>query len=176
MSGVRQNTRHDGELKRNVRFSLIKKNKSTPHFTAALYTIAVTWKQPEWPSVDEWTKKMRHIQTTQYHSVIKKKDSLLFATTWMDLEGTMLREMSDGERQIPYDFTCMWNLKQVNWKSVTDNIKTKSQMQRANKWLLEKRRGWKEKWNTWGRSRATNFQLQNKWVTGWSVQHREYSQ
>ena len=42
----------------------------------------------------------------------KKKEILLFATTWMDLEGTMLHEVSDGERRIPYDFTCMWNLKQ----------------------------------------------------------------
>ena len=29
----------------------------------------------------------------------------------MDLEGIMLSEMSDGERQMVYDFTCMWNLK-----------------------------------------------------------------
>ena len=56
----------------------------------------------------------------------KKKEILLFATAWMDLEGTMLCEMSDGDRQIPYDFTCTWNLKQVNRKAVTDNIKTKS--------------------------------------------------
>ena len=30
----------------------------------------------------------------------------------MDLEDIMLRKKkSDRERQIPYDFTCMWNLK-----------------------------------------------------------------
>ena len=28
---------------------------------AALFTIAKTWKQPKWPSTDEWIKKMWHI-------------------------------------------------------------------------------------------------------------------
>ena len=32
-------------------------------------------------------------------------------TTWMNLESIMLIEKSDRERQIPYDFTYMRNLK-----------------------------------------------------------------
>ena len=42
----------------------------------------------------------------------KKKEILLFATVWMDLENIMLSEISQSEkeRQIPYDFTHMWNL------------------------------------------------------------------
>ena len=47
----------------------------------------------------------------EYYSAIKKNDILPFATICMDLEGIMLSEMSDRERQILYDFTCMWNLK-----------------------------------------------------------------
>ena len=31
---------------------------------------------------------------------------------WLDLESIMLSEMSDGKRQILYDFTLMWNIKQ----------------------------------------------------------------
>ena len=31
--------------------------------------------------------------------------------TWMDLEGIMLSEMSDRDRQTPYDITYMWNIK-----------------------------------------------------------------
>lgn len=30
----------------------------TPHYTAVLFTIAKTWKQPTCPSTDEWIKKM----------------------------------------------------------------------------------------------------------------------
>ena len=29
----------------------------TPMFTAALFTIAKTWKQPKCPSIEEWIKK-----------------------------------------------------------------------------------------------------------------------
>ena len=35
----------------------------TPEFTAALSTIAKTWKQPKCLSTDEWTKKMWHTNT-----------------------------------------------------------------------------------------------------------------
>ena len=38
----------------------------------------------------------------------KKNEILPFATTWMDLESVMLSEIS--QRQMPYDFTYMWNL------------------------------------------------------------------
>ena len=35
----------------------------------------------------------------------EKEGILSFATTWMDLEGSVLSEMSEGERQILYDIT-----------------------------------------------------------------------
>ena len=47
----------------------------------------------------------------EYYSAIKKNEILPFAATWMDLEGIMLSEKSDRERQILYDITYMWNLK-----------------------------------------------------------------
>ena len=40
-------------------------------FTAALFTIAKTWKQPKCPSTDEWIKKMWYIYTMEYYSAIK---------------------------------------------------------------------------------------------------------
>ena len=45
----------------------------------------------------------------EYYSAVKKNEILLFATTWMDLDGIMLSEIS--QRQILYDITYMWNLK-----------------------------------------------------------------
>ena len=39
-------------------------------FIAALFTIAKTWKQPKYPSTDEWIKKMG---TMDYESAIKKE-------------------------------------------------------------------------------------------------------
>ena len=35
-----------------------QKETCTPMFTAALYTIPKTWKQPKCPLTDEWIKKM----------------------------------------------------------------------------------------------------------------------
>ena len=36
----------------------IERDTYTPLFTAALFTIARTWKQPRCPSADEWIKKL----------------------------------------------------------------------------------------------------------------------
>ena len=55
-------------------------------FTAALFTIARTWKQSKCPSIDEWIKKMWHIYTMEYYSAIKRKEIELFVVRWMDLE------------------------------------------------------------------------------------------
>jgi len=46
----------------------------------------------------------------EYSSAIKRNEILLFAMTWMELESIMLSKISESERQIPYDFTYMWNL------------------------------------------------------------------
>ena len=54
-------------------------------FTAALFTIARSWKQPKRPTTDEWIK-MWYIYTMEYYSAIKKNGIMLFAATWMDLE------------------------------------------------------------------------------------------
>jgi len=39
----------------------------------------------------------------EYYSAIKNKENLPFAITWVDLEGIVLSEMSDRERQTLYD-------------------------------------------------------------------------
>ena len=71
-------------------------------FIAALFTVAKIWKQPTCPSTDEWVKKMWHIYTVEYYSVIKKNEILPFAATWMDLEGIMLSEISQAEKDKYY--------------------------------------------------------------------------
>ena len=38
--------------------NMVRKDTCTPIFTAALFTIAKTWKQPKCQSTDEWIKKM----------------------------------------------------------------------------------------------------------------------
>ena len=46
----------------------------------------------------------------------KKNEIMLFAATWMDLEGATLSEMSERGRQALYEITYMWNVKnKANW-------------------------------------------------------------
>ena len=49
-----------------------EKDTCTPMFTAVLFTIAKTWKQPKCPSRDDWIRKMWYIYTTEYYSDIKR--------------------------------------------------------------------------------------------------------
>ena len=69
-------------------------------FIAALSTITKVWKEPKRPSMDEWTKKMWYIHAMEYYLAIKKNEILPFATTWMDLEGIMLSEISQKKTNI----------------------------------------------------------------------------
>ena len=52
--------------------TFIQKDTHTPMFTAALFTIAKTWKQHKCPWTDEWIKKMWYIYTMECYSAIKR--------------------------------------------------------------------------------------------------------
>ena len=67
-------------------------------FIAALSTIAKVFKEPKCPPTNEWIRKMWYIYTMEYYSAIKKNEILPFATTWLELEGIMLSEISQSEK------------------------------------------------------------------------------
>ena len=50
----------------------IERDTCTPMFIAALFTIAMTWKQPRCPSADEWIRKLWYMYTMEYYSAIKR--------------------------------------------------------------------------------------------------------
>ena len=54
---------------------------------------------------------LKKVQLLEYCSAIKKNEILPFATTLMDLEGIILIEISQTERQILYDITYKLNQK-----------------------------------------------------------------
>ena len=51
--------------------TIIQNDICTPMFIAALFTIAMSWKQPKCPSTDEWIQNMWYIYTVEYYSAIK---------------------------------------------------------------------------------------------------------
>ena len=69
-------------------------------FTAALFTIARTWKQSKCSSTDEWIKKIGYIYTMEYYSAIKKNEIMPFAATWMYLEIIIPSEVSQRKTNI----------------------------------------------------------------------------
>ena len=54
--------------------------------------------EPKCPSTDEWIKKAWYIYLMEYYSAMKKNEILPCATTWMEMEGIMLSEISQSEK------------------------------------------------------------------------------
>ena len=65
---------------------------------AALFTVARTWKQPRYPSTDEWIKKSWYIYTMEYYSAIKKESFESVLMRWMKLEPVIQSEVSQKEK------------------------------------------------------------------------------
>ena len=102
-------------------------------FIATLFTIVKVWKQSKCWSTVERVKKMWDIYTSyiiyimEYYSSLQKKEILLFAI-WVKLEGIMLSEISQTER----DKYCIISLIFGIWK--TELIKSESSLVVARGW------------------------------------------
>ena len=71
------------------------KETCTPTFTAALFTITRTWKQPRYPSADEWIRTLWYIYTMEYYSAIKRNT---FESVLVKLEPIIQSEVSQKEK------------------------------------------------------------------------------
>ena len=71
-------------------------------FIPTLCTIARTRKQPKCPSAEEWIKKIWHIYTKEYYSVIKKNETVSLAEKWMDLQTVIQSEVRKRKTNIVY--------------------------------------------------------------------------
>ena len=67
-------------------------------FMEALFSVARTWKQSRCPSVSKWINKQWFIQTTEYHSVLKRKELASHRKTWRNLKSILLSERSKPEK------------------------------------------------------------------------------
>ncbi|KAF0875302.1 LORF2 protein, partial [Crocuta crocuta] len=73
-------------------------------FIAALSTIAKTWKEPKCPSTDEWIEKMWFIYTMEIYMAMRKNETWPYVATWMELEGVMLSDINQAEKDRYYMF------------------------------------------------------------------------
>ena len=76
----------------------IERDTCIPLFTAALITIARTWKQPRCPSTDEWIEKLWYIYTMEYYSAVKRKTFESVLMRLMNLEPLIQSEVSQKEK------------------------------------------------------------------------------
>jgi hypothetical protein len=75
-----------------------KKDTCSTMLIAALFIRARSWKEPRCPSTEEWIQKMWYIYTMEYYSAIKKSEFMKLIGKWMDLEGIMLNEETQSQR------------------------------------------------------------------------------
>ena len=74
------------------------KDTCSTMFIAALFIIARSWKEPRCPLTEEWIQKMWYIYTMEHYSAIKKNELMKFLGKWMDLEGIILSEVTQSQR------------------------------------------------------------------------------
>ena len=67
-------------------------------FIAALFIIAMIWKQPRCPSADGWIRKLWYIYTMEYYSVIKKNSFESVLMRWMKLEPIIQNEIRQKDK------------------------------------------------------------------------------
>ena len=109
----------------------IQKNLCTIMFIAAQFTIAKYWKQPKYPSVNEWIKKLWYIYTMEFYTAERKKELTPFSTAWMELESIMLSEISQAVKDKYYmtsPLTGTQSTKQTNKQNITRDIEIKNEL------------------------------------------------
>ena len=103
-------------------------------FITALFTIANTWKQPKYPLIEGWIKKMWCIYIQQNTTQpLKRMKERAFAATRMELESIILNEISQTEEKY-YMTSLIWNLKRNDTNELTK--KKETHRQKMNSWLL----------------------------------------
>ena len=83
----------------------INRETCIPLYTAALFTIARTWKQLRCPSTDEWIKKLWSRFTVEYYSAMKRNTFQSALMRWMNLEPIKQSEGSQKEEVKYYIIT-----------------------------------------------------------------------
>jgi hypothetical protein len=69
-------------------------------FTAAIFIIARSWKEPRCSPTEEWIQLIWSIYTMEYYSAIKNSDFMKFIGKWMDLEHIILSEVTQSQKNI----------------------------------------------------------------------------
>ena len=103
-------------------------------FIAALFTIARTWIQPKYPSMDEWIEKMWYIHTIEYQSAIERNEMGSLVETRMELETVLQSEVSQKEKNKYSILTHICGIQKNGTDEPVCKAEIDTQMQRTNVW------------------------------------------
>ena len=96
------------------------------------------WKQPKFPSTEEWIKKMWYIYIQRnITQPLKKNEIVPFSATWTDQEIIILNEISQRKADTIYT----WNLKKIAQMNLFTK-QTDSQITKSNLGSPRGNRGW----------------------------------
>jgi hypothetical protein len=72
--------------------------------------IAKLWKQPKCPTTNEWIKEMWYLHTMEFYSVTKKNEILSFASKCIEMENTIISEVSQPQKSKNHMFSLICRL------------------------------------------------------------------
>ena len=125
-----------------LRKQKLKNMHIPPVFTAALFTIARTWKQSRCSSTDEWIKKLWYIYTMEYFSAIKRNASESVLMRWMNLESIIQSEVSQKEKDKYCILIHIYRIQKNDTEEFIYSATMMKQTQRIDLWTWrEGRRG-----------------------------------
>jgi hypothetical protein len=67
-------------------------------FIAASFIIARSWKEPRFPSREEWIQKMWYPYTVEYYSAIKNNKFMKFLGKLMELDNIIFNEVNQSKK------------------------------------------------------------------------------
>ena len=138
-----------------------ERDTCTPMFITALFIIARAWKQPRYPSADEWIRKLWYIYIMEYYSAIKRNTFESVLMRWIKLEPIIQNEISQKDKHQYSILTHIYGIYKDGNDNPTCKTEKETQMYRTDFWTLwEKARvGWSERtalkhvyYQVWNRS------------------------
>ena len=105
-------------------------------FTATLFIIARTWKQPRCSSADAWIRKLWYIYTMEYYSAIKKDSFQSVLMRWMKLEPIIQSEVSQKNKEHYSILTHTYGIYKDGIDNPICKTEKETQMYRTDFWTL----------------------------------------
>ena len=120
----------------------IEKGTYISLFTASLFAIARTQKQPRCPSTDEWIKNLCYIYTMEYYSIIKRNIFESVLVRWIILEPIIQSEVIQKEKDKYHILTHIYGIQKNGTEEFIYRAAMEKKIQRIDLWTWgEGRRG-----------------------------------